>query len=84
MWAILLDTYGHYYLQNPPIVLNPDGSWHAKNLHLGHDIVEIVFVKVNRNGNEDFLRKVKDQDWGAFDTLPTGTEILTNIRVDVH
>jgi hypothetical protein len=35
VWVALRDTYGHYYLQNPLVVLDPDGSWHAKNLHLG-------------------------------------------------
>ena len=82
VWAILRDTYGHYYLQNPPVVINPDGRWHATNLHLGHDIIEIIFIKVNTNGNDHFLGKVKNKDWGAFDELPTGTENLESVSVN--
>jgi len=83
VWAVLQDTYGHYYLQNPPIVLSSDGSWNATNLHLGHDILEIIFIKVTSNGNDHFLEKVKNDDWGAFDNLPAGTEKLGSVRVDV-
>ena len=82
-WAILQDTYGHYYLQNPPIALSSDGSWRAINLHLGHDIIEIIFVRVTKNGHNHFLEKVKNKDWGAFDNLPAGTEILGSVRVAV-
>jgi len=82
-WAILRDKYGHYYLQNPPIALSSDGSWRATNLHLGHDILEIIFIKVTTNGNDHFLGKVKNNDWGAFDNLPAGTETLGSVRVDV-
>ncbi len=82
-WGILRDTYGHYYLQNPPIALSSDGSWRATNLHLGHDILEIIFVKVSANGNDQFLGKVKNNDWGAFDNLPAGTEILGSVSVHV-
>ncbi len=84
VWVVLHDTYGHYYLQNPPVTLNLDGSWQAKNLHLGYDIDEIIFVQVNQSGYEDFLQKVKKQDWGAFDVLPAGTEKLGSVRVDVR
>jgi len=84
VWIVLHDTYRHYYLQNPPVTLNSDGSWSAKNLHLGHDIIEIIFVQVNQSGHEGFLRKVKNQDWGAFDILPAGTEKLGSVRVDVN
>ena len=83
VWAILQDTYGHYYLQNPPLVLSSDGSWRATNLHLGHDVVEIIFVSVTKTGNEHFLGKVKDNDWGAFDNLPAGTEKLGSVGVAV-
>lgn len=83
VWAVLHDTYGHYYLQNPPVTLNPDGSWQAKNLHWGYDIDEIIFVQVTQSGHEDFLQKVKDHVWGAFDILPAKTEKLGSVRVDV-
>jgi hypothetical protein len=83
VWTVLHDTYGHYYLQNPPATLNSDGSWYAKNIHLGHDIDEIVFVQVTQNGHKDFLQKVKNHDWSAFDELPAGTANLGSVRVDV-
>src|SRR5215510_193568 len=66
VWAVLRDIYGHYYIQNPPVALHSDGSWHARNLHLGHDIIEIIFVKVTVDGNNQFLRKVKNKEWDAF------------------
>ena len=82
VWAVLRDTYGHYYLQNPPVVINSDGSWRSTNLHLGHDILEIIFIKVTTNGDDHFLVKVKNNDWGAFDELPTGTEKLGSVSVN--
>jgi len=82
-WAILWNTYGHYYIQNPPIDLTPDGSWRATNMHLGHDIIEIIFVRVTKDGNDYFLEKVKNNNWGAFDNLPAGTEKLGSVRVVV-
>lgn len=82
VWVVLYDTYGHYYLQNPPVTLEADGSWHAKNIHLGHDVVEIIFVQVTQNGHESFQQKVKNQNWGAFDVLPAGTEKLGSVRVN--
>ena len=83
VWVVLRDIYGHYYLQNPPVMISSDGSWRAKNLHLGHDIIEIVFVKVTRDGNDQFLRKVKNNEWGAFDVFPSGTEKLGGVSVKV-
>ncbi len=84
VWAILRDIFDHYYLQNPPVLLNPNGNWQAKNLHLGHDILEILFVKVTSDGNSLFLRKVKNNDWGAFDVLPVGTEVLGRVGVNIR
>jgi hypothetical protein len=66
VWVVLHDTYGHYYLQDPPVTLTTDGNWHAKNLHIGHDIDEIIFVQVTQRGHQGFLQKVKDNDWGCF------------------
>src|SRR5262245_21628653 len=83
VWAVLRDIFGHYYLQNPPILLHSDGSWQAKNLHLGHDIVEIIFVQVTAKGNDEFLRKVRNQEWEAFDKFPDGTEMLGSVSVKV-
>ena len=81
VWAVLSDIFGHYYLQNPPVKLGADGNWRATNIHLGHDIVEIVFVKVTASGNAQFLEKVQNNDWGAFDTFPAGTEKLASVSI---
>ncbi len=83
VWTILRDTYGHYYLQNPPVTLHFHGNWNAKNIHLGYDIVEILFVKVTAKGNDDFLRMVKHQEWGAFDQFPAETEIIGSVSIRV-
>lgn len=84
MWVVLQDVFGHYYLQNPPVRLNSNGDWHAKNIHLGHDITEIIFVRVTADGNEFFLKKVNNNDWGAFDEFPPETENLGNISIKVN
>lgn len=84
VWSILRDIFGHFYLQNPPVVLSSNGGWQAKNLHLGHDILEIIFVKVDSKGNENFLKKVKNNEWEAFDALPAGTEVLGRVGVNVR
>jgi hypothetical protein len=81
VWAILRDIYGHYYLQNPPVMLNADGNWLAKNIHLGHDIIEIMFGQVTAKGNDEFLRKVRNQEWEAFDAFPAGAETLGSVSI---
>jgi len=83
VWAILQDVYGHYYLENPPVALKPDGSWHTTNIHLGHDIVKIIFVRTMSSGNSHLLSKVKNQEWGAFDAFPAETKILGSVNVRV-
>ncbi|MBK9924920.1 MAG: hypothetical protein IPP66_06455 [Anaerolineales bacterium] len=84
IWAVLRDTYGHYYLQNPPVSMKPDGNWHAKNIHLGEEIIEITFVKATTTGNEHFLRKVENHDWGGFDEFPLGTEQIGSVSINVN
>jgi hypothetical protein len=81
VWVVLQDIFGHYYLQNPPVALDVDGKWHARNIHLGHDITTIVFVRVTTSGNEVFLKKVKYNDWGAFDEFPPGTEEIGSVII---
>ena len=84
VWAILQDVFGHYYLQNPPVKLSSDGNWQAKNIHLGHDITKIIFIRVTTYGNELFLRKVRNNEWGAFDEFPPKTEKLESVSVKVN
>jgi len=83
VWVILQDIFGHYYLQNPPVTLSSDENWRAKNIHLGHDITGIAFVRVNTDGNEVFLKKVKNSEWGAFDEFPPQTEELASVNIKV-
>ena len=84
VWAILRDSYGNYYLQNPPVSIDIDGSWLSTNLHLGRDIQEIIFVQVTNQGNDVFLRKVKNREWGAFSSFPPGTKQLGRVRTSVR
>lgn len=80
-WALLRDVYGNYYLQNPRVEFETSNIWRATNIHLGREIIEIIFVKVTATGNEFFKKKVEDKDWDTFDSLPLGTTILERVRV---
>jgi len=81
VWVILQDTYGNYYLQNPPVSLLPDGRWIATNVLPGHGIVLFHFVRVGSGGHANFLQMVARRAWGAFKSLPGDSEILNSVQI---
>jgi hypothetical protein len=83
VWAVLRDVYGNYYLQNPTLDIKADGSWQAINIHLGTEIVEILFVKVNESGNTHFENKVMHKEWGAFGSFPAESVQVGRVQVRV-
>lgn len=83
VWAILNDTYCNNYLQNPPLMIDADGAWRATNIHLGEDIIRILFVMVTHEGHQFFLGKAENNEWGAFSGFPAGSKELGSVRIKV-
>jgi hypothetical protein len=83
VWLLLSDVYGNYYLQNPPVRFINDGTWTATNIRLGQDIDQILAVKVTEEGDKEFQKKVQNQEWGAFQQLPAGSEVIATINIKV-
>ena len=84
VWVVLQDTIGQYYLQNPPVSFNPDGTWQALNVIPGLRIIEIAVVQVTSAGNALFEQKVSSGDFGAFPLLPEGSVKLAKVSVQVQ
>jgi len=84
VWVVLLDTRGQFYLQNPPVAFNPDGSWDASNVIPGSGIVKIDVVAVDSAGNTTFEQMVNNGEFGAFARLPAGYTILARVSIQVQ
>lgn len=84
VWIVLSDSFGNYYLQNPPIHLREDGSWIGRNIHLGSGIIQIHTVLVTDEGDEEFRRKVSNNEWGSFNQLPNGSHILVSRNIIIQ
>jgi len=82
VWLVLRDNLGNYYLQNPPPRLTGDGSWDA-TVRPGENILEICAVLVDEHGEAEFRRKVRENEWGAFERLPRGSRIIGSRRIKV-
>lgn len=81
VWVVLQDTYGHYYLQNPPLQILSDGRWEATNVLPGPNIAFVHFVQVDKRGHRQFEQMVKQGAFGSFDRLPKASTILRSVRI---
>lgn len=81
VWVVLEDSLGRYYLQNPPVQFNGDGTWTATNIRPLQGITAVDFVAVTSDGNTTFQSMVEAQEFGAFSTLPDGSVILQSIPI---
>ncbi len=81
MWVVLQDKLGQYYLQNPPVSFLDGGKWVANNILIGKDITRIDFVVVTDWGNFTFQQMVMNNQFGAFNMLPEGSQILRSIPI---
>ena len=66
VWMFLLDIYGGYYLQNPPVELLKDGKWEATNIRPRKGIRAIVAVYVDAQGHESVRKWVEAGRWGKI------------------
>lgn len=81
IWVVLTDSYNNNYLQYPPIIINPNGSWRATNIRPLTDIILISFVKVDENGDRYFNEMKDRNEWGGFEILPTNSETVASIEL---
>ena len=83
VWVVLKDSFGNYYLQNPPVEFQQGGQWIAENIRPITGITSIVFLYVTPDGNAAFQKKVDDEHFEAFRSLPNGSQIQKTIKVVV-
>ncbi len=80
VWILVGDVYGNYYLQNPPVSFEVDGTW-STSIQPGSGITKIFAVLVTEEGNDSFQRRVSSGDFSGFTTLPDGSLILDSIDI---
>lgn len=81
VWVVVADEVGRFYLQYPPVIIR-SGNWVVTNIRPLEGIKRIVFVHVNAEGNQFFLRKVEHNEWGKFNTMPSGTTELAFVEFE--
>jgi hypothetical protein len=81
IWILLSDSYGHFYLQNPPVMLRRDGTWIATNIRPGQGITAINAIYIDAEDNEIFKGKVSNNQWSGFTNLPSSARILDTINI---
>ena len=79
--VILEDSHGQYYVQNPPVRFQSDGTWRATNVLPGTGIMFVLFVMVDDGGKNLFDQMVKHRDFGAFYELPPGSQVLLSLAI---
>ncbi len=82
VWVVLEDSYRNYYLQNPPVQFNGDGTWTATNINPGPGITMVDFVSVTSAGHKVFLGMLAG-GFGAFHMLPADANNFLQIPVVV-
>jgi tetratricopeptide (TPR) repeat protein len=82
IWTVLQDTYGDYYLQNPPVAIHESTHhWEASNIRPLKDIKYIYFYLVNTTIDLNFKQRVLDDNWRAFKELPPGLRDIGYIEL---
>lgn len=79
--VVLQDSYGNYYVQNPPVNFTPDGHWYATNVCVGAGIMFVVFLELDQASASHFNDMVWQRRFGGFSPLPEGSRVLKQIRV---
>jgi hypothetical protein len=83
VWILLQDRHGNYYLQNPPVRLEKDGTWSQDHMVVGRDIVRIIVIQVTPHGNSEFEAKVRDRRWEGFSPLTGPSTELDAVKIEV-
>jgi hypothetical protein len=81
IWILLSDSYGNFYLQNPPVMLRRDGTWIATNIRPGPGIIAIHAIYIDTEENEIFRGKARNNQWGGFTDLPPSARVLDTVNI---
>jgi hypothetical protein len=84
VWVVLGDSFGHLYLQNPPVDFLPNGHWRATNVNIGRGVDIVNFLRVDLDGDQAFRQMVARRDFGAFTELPPGSMRLVAVPISRH
>lgn len=82
MRVLLQDSYGNYYVQNPPVNFAPDGRWYATNICVGEGILFVIFLELDEAAATEFRNMVWGRQFGGFSRLPEGSRILKMIQIN--
>lgn len=81
VWVIVADQTERYYLQHPPVIIR-SGTWIATQIFPLKGIKRIIFARPDAEGNQFFLRKVEHDEWGKFNTMPSGTTEIAFVQLE--
>ncbi|MBU1616130.1 hypothetical protein KJ693_12595 [bacterium] len=81
VWVIVADQTGRFYLQHPPVKIS-SGRWDVTNILPLERIKRIIFARVDVEGNRFFLRKVEHDEWGKFNTMPSGATEIAFVQIE--
>ncbi|MFZ0033913.1 MAG: hypothetical protein WAK60_02845 [Sedimentisphaerales bacterium] len=80
LWVLAKNQY-HYFLQNPPIAI-VGNNWSQKNIRLSTPgRWELHIYLASNSADRWFKDRAESRNWGGFDRLPRGAEILVSITV---
>jgi hypothetical protein len=86
-WTFLKDSFGGYYLQSPAVDFYSESNWESTNIRLGKDVINIVAVLVDSEGNSTIEYWVTSNRFGKIDKSEieglSGYRELGRIRITV-
>ena len=83
VWVVLEDLFRNFYLQNPPVQFNSNGTWTVTNINPELGITMVDFVSVTSAGHKVFLGMVAKCEFGAFHKLPSDANNFLQIPIVV-
>ena len=79
VWVVLIDNYGKYFPQYPPLQIY-NNQWKSTNIRPLKGITDIIFVKVDRTGYNELKQSIDDNSFQVY-TLPPSAEELGRISL---
>lgn len=80
IWVVCQDIYAGLYLQQPKVKIE-NNSWIASNIRPLKDMLRIMFVLVDDEGNQLFVGKTERKDWSKFFELPANSRTIAFIKL---
>ena len=82
VWVFVQGDNGHYYLQKPQVQFGSTHQWTASNVITAVGTIKIEFVYVTPQEQQGFPGVIHGGSYD-FNTLPPGSDVLTDISIQV-